>query len=44
MPVPNNPTTEKARAQRKVNAERRRLEAAAALLREAGWTVAPPSN
>lgn len=36
MPAPRNPNTTKATDQRKANARQRKLDAAAALLREAG--------
>jgi len=43
MPAPKTPNTEAARITRAANVRRRKLEAAAALLREAGWTVIPPA-
>ncbi len=44
MPAPNSPNTLAARIARAANVQRRRLEAAANLLRAAGWTVTPPGE
>jgi hypothetical protein len=44
MPAPNTPNTAPAIEARRRNAQRRRLEAMAAELREAGYTVTPPTT
>lgn len=48
MPAPKKPNTEAARAASLVSRERakreREVKAAAALLRESGWTIFPPES
>lgn len=42
MPAPKTPNTGPAHAGRSLAAAKRRIERAAELLRNAGWTVVPP--
>jgi hypothetical protein len=48
MAAPKKPNTEAARAAslavREAKTRQRKIDAAAALLREAGWTVTPPAE